>query len=210
MKLFHAPGTCSLSPLIVAYEVGIEPELVAVDLATTPHRTAAGTDFTDINPNGYVPALQLDDGSVLTEGVAIVEYLADLKPGSGLAPAPGSRERVALRSWLVFIATELHKTFSPWLFHPEVGEAAQAYARERISQRLADVDRRLASAGPFLLGRQFTVADAYLFAIVGWSRHAGIDLEPFPALRTWQQTIGERPAVRAAQRAESAERRGNG
>lgn len=200
MKLFHAPGTCSLSPLIVGLEAGIDFERVRVDLGPTPHRIDTGEDFTRINPNGYVPALQLDDGSVITEVVAIVEYLADLKPDSGLAPPAGSRQRVTLRSWLVFIATELHKSFSPWLFHPEVGEAAQAYARERIGVRLAHVERHLAVTDAFLVGERFTIADAYLFAIVGWSRFTGVDLAAYPALRAWQDRVAQRPAVRAALR----------
>ncbi len=126
-----------------------------------------GTDYSLISPLGYVPALELEDGTVLTEGAAIVQHLADLKPESGLAPRPGTRERILLQSWLNFIATELHKMFSPWLFHPEYGAQAQEVARAKIADRLAFVERRLTAGGPFLFGERFTAADAYLFTIVG-------------------------------------------
>ncbi|KYB44831.1 glutathione S-transferase [Brucella anthropi] len=202
MKLYYATGTCSLSPHIVACEASVPLDLERVDIRKSPHVTGKGDDYSAVNPSGYVPALVLDDGSVLTEGVAIVQYLADLRPGSGLAPAAGTSERVALQSWLNFIATELHKMFSPWLFHPEYGVQAQEVARAKIAQRLAHVERHLAAAGPFLLGETFTAADAYLFTIVGWSDFARVDLSAFPHLRDFQARVGERPAVRKAMHAE--------
>lgn len=202
MKLYYAAGTCSLSPHIVAREAGIALDLERVDIGRTPHRTAGGEDFSRINPNGYVPVLVLDDGSVLTEGVAIVQYLADLKPEAGLAPPAGTRARYELQSWLTFISSELHKTYSPWLFHPEYGADVQTIARARIAQRLAYVETHLAAHGPLLMGERFTAADAYLFTIVGWSPFAKVDLTPFPALRAFMDRVGERPRVREAVAAE--------
>ena len=202
MKLYYATGTCSLSPHIIALEAGIALDLERVDLRSAPRVTETGADFAAINPNRYVPVLQRDDGSVLTEGAAIALYLADLKPDAGLAPPPGTPERHRLQSWLVFIATELHKMYSPWLFHPEYGAQAQAVARGKIAERLAFVEQHLAESGPFLMGTQFTTADAYLFAIVGWSRVAKIDLSAFPQLRAFMERVGARPHVRAAMEAE--------
>ncbi|MGN6528739.1 MAG: glutathione transferase GstA [Burkholderiaceae bacterium] len=204
MKLYYAVGTCSLSPHIVAREAGVALDLERVDIRPTPHVTASGVDFAAVNPKGYVPALVLDDGAVLTEGAAIVQYLADLNPAAGLAPPAGTRARVELQSWLNFIATELHKTYSPWLFHPEVGAQAQQVARARIAERLALVDRHLAAGRPFLLGDTFTVADAYLFTIVGWSEFADVDLSAFEHVRGFVARVASRPAVREAMRAERA------
>jgi glutathione S-transferase len=203
MKLHYAAGTCSLSPHIVARETGIMLDLERVDIGKAPHRTAGGVDFSEINPNGYVPVLQLDDGSLMMEGVAIIQYLADLRPQAGLAPPPGTRERYHLQSWLTFISSELHKMFSPWLFHPEYGEQAQQAARERIAHRLAHVEKHLTSDGPFLMGGRFTVADAYLFTIVGWSALTAVDLAAFPVLRTFMDRVGTRQCVREAVSAET-------
>ena len=202
MKLYYATGTCSLSPHIVALEAGIALDLERVDLRSSPRVTETGVDFAAINPNRYVPVLQRDDGSVLTEGAAIALYLADLKPDAGLAPPPGTPERHRLQSWLVFIATELHKMYSPWLFHPEYGAQAQEVARGKIAERLAFVEQHLAESGPFLMGAHFTAADAYLFTIVGWSRVANIDLSAFPQLRAFMERVGARPHVCAAMAAE--------
>ena len=198
MKLYYAPGTCSLSPHIVASEAGITLDLERVDIRKTPHVTEAGVDFSTVNPNQYVPILRLDDGSLLSEGAAIVQLLADLRPDSGLAPPAGTPARYRLQSWLTFIATELHKTYSPWLFHPEYGTQAQDVARERISQRLGFVETHLTLAGPFLMGEHFTAADAYLFTVVGWSTVTKVDLSAFPNLRSFMARVGARPKVRAA------------
>lgn len=202
MKLYYATGTCSLSPHIVALEAGIPLELERVDIMKSPHVTGAGADFTTVNPNGYVPALRLDDGSLLTEGTAIVQYLADLKPEAGLAPPAGTPERYHLQSWLNFVATELHKMYSPWLFHPEYGAQAQDVARRIIGRRLAFVESHLAGEGPFLMGDRFSVADAYLFTIVGWSAFAKVDLSRFPHVRAFMERVGTRPRVREAMHAE--------
>ena len=203
MKLYYATGTGSLSPHIVAREADVPLELERVDIRRTPHVTATGIDFTTVNPNGYVPALRLDDGSVLTEGAVIVQYLADLNPASGLIPPAGTPERYRVQSWLTFIATELHKMYSPWLFHPEYGAQAQGVARDKIAQRLAFVEDHLAASGPFVMGDRFSVADAYLFTIVGWSGFARIDLSGFPHLRTFMERVGSRPKVREALAVES-------
>jgi glutathione S-transferase len=201
VKLYYATGTCSLSPHIIAREAGIALALERIDLRSSPRVTETGADYAAINPNRYVPALQLDDGSVLTEGAAIALYLADLKPDAGLAPPPGTPERHRLQAWLVFIATELHKMYSPWLFHPEYGAQAQDVARGKIAERLAYVETHLAASGPLLMGERFTAADAYLFTVVGWSRAAKVDLAAFPALRAFMERVGERPHVRAAMEA---------
>src|SRR5690606_24436860 len=202
MKLYYATGTYSLSPHIVAAEAATPLDLGRDASGKTPHVTPKRTDYSLINPLGYVPALQLDDGTVLTEGAAIVQYLADLEPERGLAPRPGTRERVLLQSWLNFIAAELHKMFSPWLFHPECGAQAQGVARAKIADRLAFVERHLAAGGPFLFGEQFTAADAYLFTIAGWSDFAKVDLSAFPHLRAFMSRVASRPAVKEAMRAE--------
>jgi glutathione S-transferase len=202
MKLYYSPGTCSLSPHIVAREAGLPIELVEVNIRAFPHRTADGADYAaTVMAKGYVPALELDDGALLTEGAAIVQYLADLAPASGLAPKAGTMERYRLIEWLNFIASELHKMFSPWLFHPEYGKQAADIARGKIVGRLAFVDAHLASHA-YLLGETFTVADAYLFAIAGWTRIAGIETTPWPNLQAFMQRVAARPAVRAAMRAE--------
>ena len=202
MKLDYAQGTCSLSPHIVALEAGIPLDLERVDILKTPHVTGTGADFSSVSPNGYVPALVLDDGSVLTEGTAIVQYLADLKPEAGLTPPAGTLDRVRLQAWLNFIATELHKTYSPWLFHPEVGMQAQTFARNKISKSLGFVEAHRATNGPNLMGERFTVADAYLFTILGWSAFTNVDLAPFPNLRAYMKYVAARPPVREAMRSE--------
>lgn len=202
MKLYYATGTCSLSPHIVALEAGIALDLERVNLAKTPHPTETGLDFTTVNPHGYVPALELDDGSVLTEGAAIAQYIADLKPASGLMRPAGSAERYQQQSWLNFIASELHKMYSPWLFHPEYGSQAQDVARQKIAERLTVVENHLTKSGPYLTGDSFSAADAYLFTIVGWSAFTKVDLTSFPMLRAFMDRVGARPKVRAAMQAE--------
>jgi len=185
----------------VTLEAGIPLDIERVDIFKSPHVTGTGRDFTKVNPNGYVPALELDDGTLLTEGAAIVQYLADLRPASKLAPAAGTRERYRLQSWLNFVASELHKMYSPWLFHPEYGAQAQEVARGKIAERLAYVENHLGN-GPYLMGETFTVADAYLFTIVGWSAFAKVDLSTFPRLRAYMDRIGARPKVQEAMLAE--------
>jgi glutathione S-transferase len=197
MKLYYAPGTCSLASHIVIREAGLDADLERVDIARTPYLTETGADYRSLNPHGYVPLLQLDSGELMSEGVAILLLLADLAPDAQLAPHHDAPERHRLLSWLTFISSELHKSFSPWLFHPEVGEAAMAVARRRIRERLAWMDGEIAGRD-YLLGDGFTVADAYAFAIIRWSKGSGIVLAPFANLTAYMRRIAARPAVREA------------
>lgn len=197
MKLYYAANACSLAPHIVAIEAGIPLELGRVDIRSMPHRTEGGQAYAGLVPKDYVPALRLDDGELLTEGVAISLYLADRAPDAGLVPAVGAPDWYRLVEWMVFIASELHKSFSPWLFHPEVGATAQQYARDRVAARLALVDAHLRDR-EFLVGDRFGIADAYLFVIVDWSRPLKLDLAPYPALAAWLERIRARDSVREA------------
>jgi len=198
MKLYYAPGACSLSPHIVATEAGVPVELEKVDLAK--HRTASGEDFYAVNPKGYVPTLRLDDGSVLTEGPAIVQYLADQKPASGLAPANGTVDRYRLQEWLNFIGTELHKNFGP-LFNPATPDAVKEISKANITKRLAYLNDQLANR-QYLMGNNFTVADAYAFTIVNWTNFVKIDLKPYPNLVAYMGRVGARPKVQETLKAE--------
>lgn len=194
MKLYFSPGACSLSPHIVSRELGLDIELEKVNFSDK--KTDKGQDFNAVNPKSYVPTLQLDNGEVLTEGPAIVQYLADQKPEKGLAPAAGSFERYRLQEWLNFISTELHKGFSP-LFNSKMPDEGKAIARERLSTRFAYVDGRLKDQ-QFLLGDQFSVADAYLFTVLNWANYVKLDLSGWPSLVAYHQRVGARPAVQAA------------
>ncbi|MET0403174.1 MAG: glutathione transferase GstA [Cystobacter sp.] len=198
MKLYYAPGACSLSPHIVLSETGQSFEVEKVDLRTK--KTESGKDFNTINPNGYVPTLQLDDGNLLTEGPAIIQYIADKFPQAKLAPANGTFERYRLQEALNFIGTELHKSFGP-LFNPAYPEDAKKLLKANIDRRLTSMDAHLARA-PYCLGEQFSVADAYLFTILSWCAPMGIDLGKFPSLKAYQARIAARPAVQAALKAE--------
>ena len=198
MKLYYAAGACSLSPHIVALEAGIPVELEKVD--TKAKRTASDQDYWLINPKGYVPALALDDGELLTEGPAIVQYLADLKPESGLAPANGTTARYRLQEMLGYINSELHKTYSP-LFKPETPDAVREERKEYLRKRYRLLEERLARH-PWLVGDRFTVADAYLFTVTNWARHVAFDLSEFPAVLDFQQRVAARPHVQTALEAE--------
>ena len=199
MKLYYTPGACSLSPHIVLREAGVDFELERVDLAAKT--TEAGADFRAINPKGYVPALQLDDGQVLTEGPAIVQYVADSRPDARLAPPAGTLERARVQEHLNFVASELHKSFSP-LFSPATSAEAKEAARAKIRQRFDDVERMLSDGRKFLAGDQFTVADAYLFVVAGWARPTELGLASWPHVEAFVNRVGEREAVRAALHAE--------
>ena len=201
MKLYFSPSACSFSPHIALREAGLEFELVKVDLKA--HKVVAdGSDFSRINPKGYVPVLELDDGSVLTEGPAIVQYIADRKPESGLAPKAGTLERYRLQEWLGFINSEIHKGFSP-LFNPKTPDETKANARANLSRRLAFVAEHLAK-NDFLLGKQFSIADGYLFTVLHWGQWTGIDIAQWPALATFVERVASRPSVQAARAAEAA------
>lgn len=194
MKLYYSPGACSLSPHIVACEAGTTVELEKVDLAS--HKTADGQDYTKINPKGYVPALQFDDGGVLTEGPAIVQYLADKNPTSGLAPANGTVDRYRVQEWLNFIGTELHKNFSP-MFNKASSDDTKKMARDNITKRLGYLNEQLAGK-QYLMGDKFTVADAYAFTIVNWTNFIGMDIKPYANLAAYMGRVGARPKVQQA------------
>ena len=198
MKLYYATGACSLSPHIVLSELGLPYELIKVELST--HLTADGQDYTAINPKGYVPALQLDDGQLLTEGPAIVQYLADQKPSAGLLPPAGTLERARVQEWVTFIGTEIHKNFSP-LFNPNASADWKAAAKANIERRFGFVEKALAGRD-YLTGANFCVADAYLFTVVNWTKFVKIDLAPWPTLAAFHQRVMARPAVQVALREE--------
>jgi glutathione S-transferase len=198
MKLYYSPGACSLAPHIVAHELGIPLTLEKVDTKTK--QLAGGGDFLAITPKGYVPALQLDGGEVLTEGPVVGQYLADLKPQSGLAPANGTLARYRLQEILGYINSEIHKSYSP-LFNPATSDELRADRKEYLRKRYALLEATLAGQ-PFLTGDQFTVADAYLFTVTNWARIVKLDLDGFPALQAFQQRVAQRPAVQAAMKAE--------
>ncbi len=198
MKLYYSTGACSLSPHIALREAGLPFELVLA--STKTHQLADGTDYYTINPKGYVPLLELDNGERLTEGPAIVQYIADQVPAKNLAPANGTMARYRLQEWLTFIGTEIHKSFSP-LFNPATTEDARAAAKTRLQGRLAYVNEQLAGK-PYLLGEQFSVADGYLFTVTNWGRPTGVDISALPNLTAFMARVAARPAVHEAMKAE--------
>lgn len=197
-KLYYSPGACSLSPHIALREAGVPFELVLA--STRTKKLADGTDFHTINPKGAVPVLELDDGQRLTEGPAIVQYIADLVPASGLAPAAGTMARYRLMEWLNYTTSELHKGFSP-LFMPDTPEDYKPTVRERLMQRLRWTDSQLEGRA-HLLGDTFTVADAYLFVVASWGQYVGVDIAGLPNLGAFMARVAARPAVQAAMKAE--------
>jgi glutathione S-transferase len=203
MKLYFSPGACSLSPHIALREAGLSFDLERVDLKTK--KTASGADYRAINPKGYVPTLELAPGRVLTEGPAIVQYIADQKPEARLAPRSGSFERSQLQEWLNFISTELHKGFSP-LFNPRLPDDWRQVVLENLGRRFEHLATQL-SDRPFVLGENFTVADGYAYVILRWAPGVKIDLDRWPDLVSYRDRIASRPAVRAALQAEGLEAR---
>lgn len=193
MKLYHAPGASSLASHIVAKEARVPVDLVKVDLKT--HRTEHDEDYLAINPRGYVPALQLDGGEILTEGPVILQFIADQAPQSGLLPRAGSLERWRVLQWLTFISSELHKQF--FYARSELSAEVHQLARGRIKRRMGEVNARL-EAVPYLAGSRFTVADAYLFTVLSWTGRFGIDLAEYPDLRSFMVRVLESPSVRDA------------
>ncbi|MCK9507659.1 MAG: glutathione transferase GstA [Pigmentiphaga sp.] len=198
MKLYYKPGACSLAPHIVANEAGIKLDLVPVDLATK--RTADGQDYLQVNPNGFVPALALDGGVVLTEVSVLVQYLADQSPDSGLIPEAGSMARYRVLEALSFTATELHKNLGIF-FRPDTLDAVKTSARALLTRRIGYVEAQL-SKQAFIAGEAFTVADAYLWTVLNWTAFAGFDLSPFPHVQAWQAKVAARPAVQRTLREE--------
>lgn len=199
MKLFLSPGACSRAVHITLHESGVAHQSERVDLRA--HKTASGADYYQVNPKGYVPALVLDDGQLLTEVAVILQYVADRAPEKALAPANGTFERYRLQETLNFVATEVHKGFSP-LFNPATPDAYRQIALDRLAKRFELLNEKLGSQ-PFLLGEQFTVADAYLFTVMSWATPLKIDLAPYPALGRFMARVAERPAVKATIAAES-------
>jgi glutathione S-transferase len=198
MKLYFSPGACSLSPHIALREAGLPFELEQVDVRAK--KTKSGADFLAINPKGQVPAFVLDDGDVLTEGPAIVQYIADQKPETKLAPAAGTRERYHLQEWLNFITSEIHKSFSP-LFKADTPEDYKTIAKGNLGGRFGVLDKRFAKS-PYLLGEQFTVADGYAFAVLNWAPRVGLDLASWPNVHAFQKRVAARPKVQEALKAE--------
>jgi glutathione S-transferase len=198
MKLYYSPGVCSLSPHIVLREAGIAFEPVMA--STKTHKLQDGGDYYEINPLGYVPMLELDDGTRLREGPAIVQYIADLAPTKNLAPANGTLPRYRLQEWLTFIGTEIHKSFSP-LFNPAMPDEGKKIYRDRIANRLAYVDKELAGK-QYVMGDSFSVADAYLYTVTRWTKPMSIDISGYPNLTAFMARVEARPAVQEALKAE--------
>lgn len=200
MKLYYAPFACSLAAHIALAEAGLPFTTEKVDLRQK--RTATGANFLEINPKGYVPALELSPGVVITEVTALLQWVADQAPATALAPAAGTLERVRLQEWLNFIATELHKQFSP-LFWPTTTEAERPLITQRILNRVAFVDAQLADKA-YLLGDSFSVADIYLFVVLSWAGFVKVDLSAYGNVAAWTARVGSRPAVGAALGAQTA------
>ena len=198
MKIYYGTGACSLSPHIVLREAGLSFDLEQVDLKTK--KTKKGEDFLKISAKGYVPHLILDNGEHLTEGVAMIQYIADQKPETKLMPAFGTMERIRVVEWLNFIATELHKSHFP-LFHTETGVAAAEVYSNKLRSSYDFVAKELAGKS-YLMGEQFTVADAYLFTVLNWAKFVKIDLSAWPVLVDYQKRVAARPGVQEALKAE--------
>lgn len=198
MKLYYAPGACSMAPHIVVHEASIPIQIERVDLGT--HRTEQGADYRKINPKGYVPALTLENGDVLTEVAVVLQFLADQNPGSGLAPAVGTMQRYRIMEWLNFVATEVHKSFGP-LFNPKAGDDVRATQIRMLGRRFEFLSTILAKQA-FLAGPTFSIADAYLFTILNWVNFVKLDLQPWPVLQEYLARVRVRPAVQATLKAE--------
>lgn len=198
MKLYYSPGACSLSPHIVLKELGLPFE--AVLASTKTHKLADGTDYYTINPKGYVPLLELDDGQRLAEGPAIVQYLADKVPAKGLIAAAGSMQRYRQIEWLTFVSTELHKQYSP-LFNAAMPEEAKALFRDKLRGRYVWLNQQL-EGRDYLMGESFTVPDAYLYTVSNWAPRVNIDLTDLPNVQAYMARVAARPAVQAAMKAE--------
>lgn len=203
MQLFFSPAACSQAVHIALREAGVAFDLAKVDLAT--HKLADGSDYLAINPRGYVPLLQFDDGSRHTEVAALLQYVGDLAPDAALIPKAGTPERLRVLEWLTFVSSELHKVFSPWLWHKETADSTRKAVKEKLAARFAELDA-LFSGQSHLAGDAFTVADAYAFTILSWAPMLGISLKPYPNLDAYLRRIAQRPAVRAALQAEGLQR----
>ncbi|NVK16629.1 MAG: glutathione transferase GstA [Rhodobacteraceae bacterium] len=199
MKLYYKPGACPLASHIALYETGRPFEIEAVD--TAAGRTESGADYHAVNPKGYVPALGLDDGSILTEGAAVLQYIADNHPEAGLAPAAGTLARARMQEQLNWIGTELHKAFGP-LFREGTSEAGKDAARTAVAGKFDFIETQLADGREWLIEDRFSVADAYLFVVSNWANFTGIDLARWPNLAAFVSRSASRPSAQAAMRAE--------
>jgi len=198
MKLYYFPAACSQASNIALREAGLKFELVKVDRHTK--KADDGLDFNEVNPKGYVPALTLDSGEVLTENVTVLQYIADRNPAAKLAPAAGTMQRYRLMEWLSFINSEVHKAFSP-LFRQDAPEDTKQYTRKNLVTRFDYLERALGTKA-FLMGEQFTVADAYLFTVLSWGEHVNLDIGKWPQLKRYVERVGKRPHVIEARKAE--------
>jgi glutathione S-transferase len=194
LKLYYVPGTCALCPHIVLHEAGVS--FTAEKVNPKDKTTEIGQDYNAINPKGYVPALVMKNGQLLTEVAVIVQYIADLVPDKELAPLAGTTERYHLQEWLNFISSEIHKGFSP-LFNPRVPEETKTVFKERLAGRL-NIAAQALEGNDYLMGKTFTVADAYLYTVLRWSPRMNVDLSPWPVLQAYMERIAARPAVKAA------------
>jgi glutathione S-transferase len=198
MKLYYFSGACSLASNIALREAGLNFELVKVDRRT--RKTGDGLDYNEVNPKGYVPALRLENGEVLTENIAVLQYIADQSPAAKLAPPAGTMDRYRLIEWLAFISTEIHKSFSP-LFRDDAHAEVKQHARKHVTARLGYLNGAMGSRS-FVMGEQFTVADAYLFTVLGWGRYVDIQLAQWPQLQRHHERVGARPHVIEALKSE--------
>lgn len=198
MKLYYSPGACSLSVHIALRETGRSFETVKVDLAK--HRTADGADYYEISPRGYVPLLELDDGSRHTEAGSLLQYIADLDPSQALIGAPASARRLAVVEGVTFVGTELHKVFSPWLWHKETADSTRQAVKDKLEARFKELDALFAKKDH--LAGEFSIADIYAFTILNWTNFLGMSLAAYPKLQAYLQRVSQRPAVQAALKAE--------
>jgi glutathione S-transferase len=198
MKLYYAPGACSLAVHIALREIGAPFDGVAVDLAT--HTTADGASYFGISPRGYVPLLHLDDGSRHTEAASLLQYVADLDPKQALIGPAGSARRLAVVEWLTFVSTELHKAFSPWLWHKETADSTRQAVKDKLATRFTELDA-LVARQDYLAG-EYSVADAYAFTIINWANFLSLSLTPYPHLEAYLARVSQRPRVQEALRAE--------
>lgn len=203
MKLYFSPGACSLAPHIALVEAGLPVELVQVDTKTHTLKKD-GSDYYQINPKGYVPAIQLDSGEVLTENAALLQYIGDQAPASAVIPKAGTLDRFRANEWLTFVSSEIHKGFSP-LFNPDLKDEAKAVLIARLQKRFDLLEKHFADH-KYLLGEQFTVADGYLYTVISWAPGVKIDLGKWPNLNAFRQRVADRPKVRQALKAEQGER----
>jgi len=200
MKLYFSPGACSQASTIAFHEAGLPVELVRVDTKT--HTLKDGSDYYQINPKGYVPAIQLDSGEVFTEGAALLQFIGDQKPETAIIPKAGTLDRFRANEWLTFISSEIHKGFSP-LFNPDLKDDAKTVLQNKLQKRFDILDKHFAGH-KFLMGEQFTVADAYLYTVISWAPGLKIDLDKWPNLAKYRLRVAERPKVKAALQAEKA------